>query len=65
MAKLTLQLQPVYEQLVKLMLRKSQLPDPGTMDLDEKEDLRCYRQDIADCYVSNEWNYSMQSILVI
>ncbi|XP_022652405.1 importin-13-like [Varroa jacobsoni] len=51
MAKLTLQLQPVYEQLVKLMLRKSQLPDPGTMDLDEKEDLRCYRQDIADCYM--------------
>ncbi|OQR79301.1 importin-13-like [Tropilaelaps mercedesae] len=52
MAKLTLQLQPVYEQLVKLLLRKCQLSDPGTMDSDEKEDLRCYRQDIADCYMS-------------
>lgn len=54
MAKLTLQLQPVYEQLVKLLLRKCELPDPATLDVDEKEDLRCYRQDIADCYVSGE-----------
>lgn len=51
-AKLTLELQPVYEQLLKLLLRKCELPDPATLDVDEQEDLRCYRQDIADCYVS-------------
>ncbi|XP_003747787.1 importin-13 [Galendromus occidentalis] len=49
--RVSLELHPVYEELVRLLLTKSRLPDHGSMDADEMEDHRCYRQDIADCYV--------------
>ncbi|KAG5682378.1 hypothetical protein PVAND_011734 [Polypedilum vanderplanki] len=44
-------IQPVYAHLVKILVRKSQLPDEdniGKWNSDDLETFRCYRQDIAD-----------------
>lgn len=44
-------IQPVYAHLVKILVRKSQLPDDnsiGKWNSDDLETFRCYRQDIAD-----------------
>lgn len=50
-------IQPVYAHLVKILVRKSQLPDEsniGKWNSDDLETFRCYRQDIQDtllcCY---------------
>jgi hypothetical protein len=46
---------PVYAHLVKILVRKSQLPDEqsaGKWNADDLESLRCYRQDIADTLLS-------------
>lgn len=48
-------LTPVYINLVHVLLRKAQYPDDSvykSMNGDEKEIFRCYRQDIADTIVS-------------
>jgi hypothetical protein len=45
-------LSPVYRTLAEVMLRKSMLPAvEGAWTSEEKELLRCYRQDIADTMV--------------
>jgi hypothetical protein len=44
-------IQPVYAHLVKILVKKSQLPDENTIgkwNSDDLETFRCYRQDIAD-----------------
>jgi hypothetical protein len=44
-------IRPVYAHLVKILVRKSQLPDEnniGKWNSDDLETFRCYRQDIAD-----------------
>lgn len=44
-------IQPVYVHLVRILVRKSQLPDEnniGKWNSDDLETFRCYRQDIAD-----------------
>ena len=50
-------IRPVYAHLVKILVRKSQLPSEQSIDKwnsDDLETFRCYRQDIADtllfCY---------------
>lgn len=45
------EIQPVYAHLVKILVKKSQLPDENNIDKwnsDDLETFRCYRQDIAD-----------------
>ncbi|XP_070509852.1 importin-13 isoform X2 [Chironomus tepperi] len=45
------EIQPVYAHLVKILVRKSQLPDENCINKwnsDDLETFRCYRQDIAD-----------------
>lgn len=46
---------PLYEHLATILVRKGQQPDDSTLDQWSSEDLesfRCYRQDIADTFVS-------------
>nr|CAD7454175.1 unnamed protein product [Timema tahoe] len=47
-------LSPVYRRLAEILLRKSMLPETDeTWTSDEKELLRCYRQDAADTMVAH------------
>lgn len=46
---------PVYVTLVQILLRKVQYPADNvynSMSVEEKEQFRCYRQDISDTVVS-------------
>lgn len=48
-------IKPLYEHLANVLVRKGQQPDDSTLDQWSAEDLesfRCYRQDIADTFVS-------------
>lgn len=50
---LLLLLQPVWQNLFEALLRKAQLPlDDSHWDSEEKDALRCCRQDIGDCIMS-------------
>lgn len=50
---LLLMLQPLWHNLFVTLLRKAQLPlDESQWDSEEKDALRCYRQDIGDCIMA-------------
>ncbi|KAL1429283.1 hypothetical protein MTO96_016494 [Rhipicephalus appendiculatus] len=50
---LLLMLHPLWENLFVTLLRKAQLPpDESQWDSEEKDALRCYRQDIGDCIMA-------------
>lgn len=50
---LLLMLQPLWHNLFVTLLRKAQLPsDQSQWDSEEKDALRCYRQDIGDCIMA-------------
>lgn len=50
---LLLMLQPLWQNLFVVLLRKVQLPpDDSQWDSEEKDALRCYRQDIGDCIMA-------------
>ena len=45
---------PVYVTLVHILIRKVQYPENAvyaSMNIEEKEQLRCYRQDVSDTVV--------------
>lgn len=46
---------PLYSHLSRILVRKAQQPDEGSLDKwtpDDLETFRCYRQDISDTLVS-------------